>query len=128
MSRVLILADERKGATAEVVEQFETWLQGQVDHVEVVLDREASLADVVADLVCVFGGDGVPPPFGSLESGKNFIDHGQALSRADDGSHCSRSALTRIVDSFEAYRYQGPVRRGTSCPVSRFSRRSCHRT
>ena len=33
-------------------------MRGQVDHVEVVLDREASLADVVADLVCVFGGDG----------------------------------------------------------------------
>ena len=35
MTRVLILADERKGATAEIVGQFETWLQGEVDHVEV---------------------------------------------------------------------------------------------
>lgn len=58
MTRVLILGDERKGATAEVVSQFESWLRGEVDHVEVILDRDAPLDEIEADLVCVFGGDG----------------------------------------------------------------------
>ena len=58
MTRVLILGDERKGGTAEVVGRFESWLRSRVDDVEVVLDRDARLDDVPADLVCVFGGDG----------------------------------------------------------------------
>lgn len=61
MTRVLILGDERKGATAEVVGKFESWLNEQVDEadsVQVILDRDAPLEDVAADLVLVFGGDG----------------------------------------------------------------------
>jgi NAD+ kinase len=58
MDRVLILGDERKGATTGVVGEFETWLRGEVEHVEVILDREAPLHEIRADLVCVFGGDG----------------------------------------------------------------------
>ncbi|MCA8958328.1 MAG: NAD(+)/NADH kinase [Planctomycetes bacterium] len=58
MTRVLIVGDERKGGTAQVIGAFERWLRGQVDEVEVVLDRAASLANSRADLLCVFGGDG----------------------------------------------------------------------
>ena len=58
MARVLILGDERKGATISEVRAFEEWLKGEVDSVTVILDREAPLHEVEADLVCVFGGDG----------------------------------------------------------------------
>lgn len=58
MTRVLILGDERKGGTAEVVGRFESWLRSRVEEVEVVLDRDAPIDQVAADLVCVFGGDG----------------------------------------------------------------------
>jgi NAD+ kinase len=61
MTRVLILGDERKGGTGQVVDVFAAWLREDVqavEQVDVLLDREASLADQTADLVCVFGGDG----------------------------------------------------------------------
>lgn len=61
MTRVLILGDERKGGTEQVVGVFERWLRDEVteiDEVEVLLDRDASLDGKTADLVCVFGGDG----------------------------------------------------------------------
>jgi len=61
MTRVLILGDERKGGTGQVVDAFAAWLRdevAQVDDIEVLLDRDACLPDRSADLVCVFGGDG----------------------------------------------------------------------
>lgn len=61
MTHVLVLGDERKGGTAEVVGRFETWLRTEVDEVSavtVVLDRDGSLDGIEADLVLVFGGDG----------------------------------------------------------------------
>ena len=58
MTSVLVLGDERKGGSQEVVEEFSQWLEGRVDRVNVIMDRESSLATVQADLVIVFGGDG----------------------------------------------------------------------
>jgi NAD+ kinase len=58
MTSVLVLGDERKGGSQDVVEEFSQWLEGRVDRVNVIMDRESSLATVQADLVIVFGGDG----------------------------------------------------------------------
>lgn len=56
--RVLLLGDERKGASRRLVDEFAAWLQPRGCKVEVVLDRDSPLAAVEADLVVVFGGDG----------------------------------------------------------------------
>jgi NAD+ kinase len=56
--RVLLLGDERKGASRRLVDEFATWLRQLGCTVEIVLDRESSLEDRAADLVIVFGGDG----------------------------------------------------------------------
>jgi NAD+ kinase len=58
MPRVLLLGDERKGGTRARVEEFARWLQQRGCDVEVVLDRDSSLASRRSDLVIVFGGDG----------------------------------------------------------------------
>jgi NAD+ kinase len=58
MTRVLVLGDERKGGSRSVVTGFAAWLQQRGCTVEVITDRESSLADKRADLVIVFGGDG----------------------------------------------------------------------
>jgi NAD+ kinase len=58
MARVLVVGDERKGGSRDVVEAFSSWLRSRVEHVEVVMDRTSSLEDRTADLVVVFGGDG----------------------------------------------------------------------
>ncbi len=58
MTSVLVLGDERKGGTRAVVEEAANWLRGRCDRVDVVLDRECSLAAYRADFVVVFGGDG----------------------------------------------------------------------
>jgi NAD+ kinase len=61
MARVLILGDERKGGTAEVVGDFARWLQqdrADVESVAIVLDRDGPVDCAGVDLVCVFGGDG----------------------------------------------------------------------
>lgn len=58
MKSVLVLGDERKGGNRAVVEEAAGWLAGRGARVEVVLDRESSLAAHRADLVVVFGGDG----------------------------------------------------------------------
>lgn len=56
--RVLLLGDERKGASRRLVEEFAAWLQQSGCSVDFVLDRETSLEARAADLVIVFGGDG----------------------------------------------------------------------
>ncbi len=56
--RVLLLGDERKGASRRLVDEYAVWLQQSGCSVEVLLDRESSLAERSADLVVVFGGDG----------------------------------------------------------------------
>ena len=58
MQRVLLLGDERKGGSRELVESFAVSLRSRKCDVDVVLDRDSSLASVAADLVVVFGGDG----------------------------------------------------------------------
>lgn len=55
---VLLLGDERKGGSRAVVERFEKWFATRVARVETVLERDRPLANVQADLVVVFGGDG----------------------------------------------------------------------
>ena len=56
--RVLIVGDERKGGSRELVDQFCSWLGPRTADVRSVLDREAPLPSKDADLVVVFGGDG----------------------------------------------------------------------
>ena len=58
MTSVLLIGDARKGGTKPLVDDFARWLRDRVDDVSMILDRDASLADAVADLVIVFGGDG----------------------------------------------------------------------
>ncbi|MEI6129170.1 MAG: NAD(+)/NADH kinase [Planctomycetota bacterium] len=58
MAHVLALGDERKGSTKPLLEQFATWLKKRGDSCTIITDRDASLAQIVADLVVVFGGDG----------------------------------------------------------------------
>jgi NAD+ kinase len=55
---VLLVGDERKGGSRAVVERFQRWFGARVDSVHVVLERDAPIAAVRADLVVVFGGDG----------------------------------------------------------------------
>lgn len=56
--RILLLGDERKGGTKAVVQHHAAWLAGRGCEVEILTDRDGSLADKVADYVVVFGGDG----------------------------------------------------------------------
>lgn len=56
--RVLLLGDERKGASRRLVDEFAAWLKDGGAAVEVLLDRDTPLVDRHADLVIVFGGDG----------------------------------------------------------------------
>jgi NAD+ kinase len=58
MARVLVLGDERKGGTLPLLEQFGAWLSSRGHSCAIVSDRTEPLADVAADLVVVFGGDG----------------------------------------------------------------------
>ncbi len=58
MQRVLLVGDERKGSTMELLEPFATWLRQRFAEVQVVTDREVPLSDRDADLVVVLGGDG----------------------------------------------------------------------
>jgi NAD+ kinase len=58
MTSVLLLGDERKGGTRALVDEFARWLRARVTSVHVVMDHQAPLADVRADVVVVFGGDG----------------------------------------------------------------------
>jgi len=58
MKRILLLGDERKGGSRGRVRVFADWLCDQGCEVEVVHDRDSSLADRRSDLVIVFGGDG----------------------------------------------------------------------
>ena len=55
---VLVLGDERKGSTLALLEGFAAWLRERGVSSEIVTDRESPLAQVRADLVVVFGGDG----------------------------------------------------------------------
>ena len=57
-ARILVVGDERKGGTKALVQHHASWLAGRGCLVEVVTDRESSLADRQADFVVVFGGDG----------------------------------------------------------------------
>jgi NAD+ kinase len=56
--RILVVGDERKGGTKALVQHHASWLTARGCQVEVVTDRESSLADRAADCVVVFGGDG----------------------------------------------------------------------
>jgi len=58
MKSVLVLGDERKGGSRAVVEEAAGLLAAHGARVDVVLDRDSSLAAHRADLVVVFGGDG----------------------------------------------------------------------
>lgn len=56
--RILVVGDERKGGTRAIVQQHAAWLLARGCEVEIVIDRESSLAGKQADYVVVFGGDG----------------------------------------------------------------------
>ncbi|MFK7741617.1 MAG: NAD(+)/NADH kinase [Planctomycetota bacterium] len=56
--RVLLLGDEKKGGSAQVVEQHASWLRARGLETDVVVDREQPLRDRDADVVVVWGGDG----------------------------------------------------------------------
>jgi NAD+ kinase len=58
MQEVLVLGDERKGGSRQLVEEFAAWLGGRGVRVDRVLDRESSLERRPGDLAVVFGGDG----------------------------------------------------------------------
>ena len=58
MQRILLLGDERKGSSLVQVHEIADWLRAEGRNVELVLDRDSSLVDCVADLLIVFGGDG----------------------------------------------------------------------
>lgn len=58
MATVLLLGDEKKGATRDFVADFVKWLEARSHSVRAVLDREADLTREHADLVLVLGGDG----------------------------------------------------------------------
>lgn len=56
--RVVVVGDERKGATKALLQQHAAWLSDHGCAVTTITDRESSLAAVEADRVVVFGGDG----------------------------------------------------------------------
>ncbi len=56
--RILVVGDERKGGTRALVQDHSSWLVARGCQVEVVTDRDSSLAGRHADCVVVFGGDG----------------------------------------------------------------------
>jgi NAD+ kinase len=58
MSRLLLVGDERKGGTQEVVERHAAALRARGFAVATVVDRDAPLPMAHADVVVVFGGDG----------------------------------------------------------------------
>jgi len=58
VTSVLLLGDERKGGTAELLDGFARWLRTKVDRVAIELERDAPLEARTEDLVVVFGGDG----------------------------------------------------------------------
>ncbi|MCC6670796.1 MAG: NAD(+)/NADH kinase [Planctomycetes bacterium] len=58
MVSVLVVGDERKGGSRRLVETHAEWLRQRVARVHVVLERSAPLADIEAEYVVVFGGDG----------------------------------------------------------------------
>ena len=57
-ARILIVGDESKGGSKALVQQHAAWLAARGCAVDVVTDRDSSLADRPADCVVVFGGDG----------------------------------------------------------------------
>lgn len=56
--RVLLVGDAKKGGSAEVIRRHAAWFEDRGVTTEQVTDREASLRDVDADVVVVWGGDG----------------------------------------------------------------------
>lgn len=56
--RVLLVGDARKGGTEELVQRHAAWLGTRGITVDTVVDRDAPLRDVAADVVVVWGGDG----------------------------------------------------------------------
>lgn len=56
--RILLVGDERKGGTGEVVERHAAFLRQRGCEVQVVVERDTPLPQPAADAVVVFGGDG----------------------------------------------------------------------
>lgn len=56
--RVVVVGDERKGATKALLQRHAAWLAERGCRVTTITDRDSSLAAVEADAVVVFGGDG----------------------------------------------------------------------
>jgi NAD+ kinase len=56
--RLLLVGDERKGGSKALIQHHATWLTGRGCAIEIVMDRESSLAEREADAVVVWGGDG----------------------------------------------------------------------
>ncbi len=55
---LLLVGDERKGGTFEVVTRHAEWLRARGCRVDVLVDRDAPLPTPLPDAVVVFGGDG----------------------------------------------------------------------
>lgn len=58
IQRVLLVGDERKGGTAELVARYAAWFRDRGIEADVVTDRDQALADRRADAIVVWGGDG----------------------------------------------------------------------
>ena len=56
--RILLVGDERKGGSQEVVSRHADWLRARGCEVQTIVDRDAPLPTPAADAVVVFGGDG----------------------------------------------------------------------
>ncbi|MFO1078755.1 MAG: NAD(+)/NADH kinase [Planctomycetota bacterium] len=87
--RVIVVGDERKGATKALLQRHSAWLQEQGCQVATITDREAPLCDIAADYVVVFGGDG------SLLGAARRMGHGQKPTL---GINCGRLGF---LTSFE---------------------------
>jgi NAD+ kinase len=58
IERALLVGDAKKGGTADVIASHAEWLEARGVEATQVTDRDASLRDLPADVVVVWGGDG----------------------------------------------------------------------
>ncbi len=58
IQRALLVGDAKKGGTADVISRHAAWLEERGVATTQVTDRDASLRDLPADVVVVWGGDG----------------------------------------------------------------------
>ena len=96
MKKIVIIGDGRKPDVQPAVDRFLEWLKGKADVVLVDTEGKADLADVGADILVLFGGDGsmlsvarrlngCPVPVVGVNMGRfGFLTHFEAVSVEDD--------------------------------------------